>query len=203
MTTDLSSCFDVVHHRLLIKRLTFYSLNKDAIMLMQSYLGYRSAFVKIQGSRSKDYLTPDASVIQGAKNSCPLYNVFNIESLKLNEIMRKPKLYKTITGKDIERDNAISHSSVSYVDDTSHIIGGESFQRPKKYLQNFFDLLVVYHKENKLKMNPEKTKIMMMNHRNKQESNEKMTIKVENDEEVKEENMIKILGFYTNKDNNL
>ena len=67
MTTDLSSAFDLVDHKLLVAKLKYYGVENSAADLLSDFLSNRSMFTQIQGFNSKTIEMCPSSVIQGSR----------------------------------------------------------------------------------------------------------------------------------------
>ena len=65
---------------------------------------------------------PATSVIQGSKMSSMLYSLFTLDTVKYDQILKKQRLYKLITGKKLRKDKIKEHSIHTYIDDTQHIV---------------------------------------------------------------------------------
>ena len=72
---DLSKAFDCLPHDLLLNKLYTYGLNKDACVLIKSYLSNRSQRVKI-GPTKSDWLQLRRGVPQGSVLGPLLFNIF-------------------------------------------------------------------------------------------------------------------------------
>ena len=62
----------------------------------------------------------------------------------------------------MEESERISHDVDQYVDDPTNIVGAQSLQEMRKYLEKYMTLLEEFYTINKLKINSEKTKFMVM-----------------------------------------
>jgi endonuclease/exonuclease/phosphatase family metal-dependent hydrolase len=72
---DLSSAFDVINVDLLLVRLSIMGLPEDLILLLNSWLKNRSAFVEVDGECSEHFEVPNGSV-QGSSLGPVLFNLF-------------------------------------------------------------------------------------------------------------------------------
>ena len=75
---DMSAAFDVVDTELLLKKLSLYGFDRNAIQWMWSYLSYRSQCVYIEGSMSS-LLPLEAGVPQGSILGPIFYTIFTNE----------------------------------------------------------------------------------------------------------------------------
>ena len=65
VSTDLSSAYNTISHRILELKLEHYGFRNETGKLLKSYLSNRRQFVQIQSKRSQTKRIPNASVIQG------------------------------------------------------------------------------------------------------------------------------------------
>ena len=65
-----------------------------------------------------------------------------------------------ITGRDLKIVPNISHELVKYIDDSSNVIGAETENDLKEYIQQYVYLLETYYASNKLQVNISETKVM-------------------------------------------
>ena len=121
-----------------------------------------------------------------------------MEEEKKYELVASAKFDPTIMS---DKNN---HKSISFVDDFNHMVAAESITSLNKYLQFFHDALIKFYECNGLAMNKGKTKILLYSPKR----NEKVDISVGRDKDgnlisIKDEKQIKILGFWTNTQNNM
>ena len=97
---DISKAFDVVPHRLLLRKLEYYGVRANALMWFESYLTGRTQYVSIRNKTSKTY-TSTCGVPQGGTLAPILFILF------INDIVNSTSIF----------DFAI------YADDTCLMIG--------------------------------------------------------------------------------
>ena len=78
-----------------------------------------------------------------------------------------------------------------------NLIGCDRGDEMKKYQTSYHKLLEEFYRVNKIKINSEKTKLIMMK-KNERNNNEQITFKTNVGEVIKEDNAICILGFVKN-----
>ena len=103
-----------------------------------------------------------------------------------------------MTGLTIPTFKNITHSITNFVKDSTSVVGAESSQELQSYIQHFYLLLASFYKTNKLKMNSDKTIMIMI--KNKDNSIKLVPDKNENIECNKQ---LKILGWWSNEMNNM
>ena len=139
---DLSSAFDTVNHSLLVEKLKLYGLSENAIKFIQCYLRGRSQFCDINGAKSSTR-DIDVGVFQGSVAGPLLFIIF------FNDIMELE-----------DGDTLIS----GYADDNNY-----KLKLDKDKLKNQLKLKVKmeqieqYMNSNGLKLNVEKTQLLIMN----------------------------------------
>ena len=159
LCTDLSAAYDTVDHELLLKKLDHYGIRGPANDIMRSYLTNRRQYVKLDTFNSTILNTPPCSVVQGGKLSGLLYNIY------INEV---PLLYKLLYDNDTNTNykktnyKDIQHDTIQFVDDSTNIITFKHTNTIKDYVQTYYQLLHDYYNCNKLKINPDKTKYIII-----------------------------------------
>ena len=118
--------------------------------------------MEIETFASKTTDSEPCSVIQGSKFSGTLYNLYNIDVPALHEIMKDRTTYQKMVGKTIPCYKMVRHITIQYVDDSTSVVSCNDFEVLRKYLQDYYDLLVIHYKNNKLVLNGEKTAIMLL-----------------------------------------
>ena len=110
---------------------------------------------------------------------------------------------KELTGEDKINTEKVEHETVNYVDDSNNCIIFEDPSEVDEYLDNFFKVLTAYYNLSKLKLNEDKTALMISSKPKHREEYKDVTIKTNEDEDdVKQQKQVKILGFLTNQRGN-
>ena len=110
---------------------------------------------------------------------------------------------KNFNMETVNREN-VEHVTVNFIDDSNSII---TFKEPKEanpYINTFFKVLKLYYSTMKLKINDEKTNLLVINRPNKE--NEAKEIKLETESNYKPvlpKKQIKVLGWYMNRQMNM
>ena len=102
------------------------------------------------------------SVIQGSNLPALLYTLYVNEVPKLHELMGSD-IYNEITGEEYGiYYNIIENLTIQYMDDSNNVITSENSNDIEKYINKYFKLVENYYSINKLKINPDKSKLMIV-----------------------------------------
>jgi len=164
LITDLSAAYDTVDTNILFSKLHHYGIHGKPNKLLHSFLTDRKQFVNLDTFSSILRNSPKCSTIQGSKLSGFLFNVYSNEIPLLFKLLNTDIYYKL--GCKTTKINRTTHSTTSFVDDSTHIISFKDINNIRQYLDNYFVLLQKYYNINKLKLNSNKTKFMIVNNRN-------------------------------------
>ena len=99
--------FDTVNHKILISKLSHYSIRNKASNIIRSFLNNRYQYVSIDTIKSGILESPPCSVIQGSKLSALLYTLYINEVTVLQNLMND-ELYTKITG----LDNVVNYDGI-------------------------------------------------------------------------------------------
>ena len=200
LSTDLSAAFDSVDHEILLDKMQFYGIIGKENKFFRSYLDSRTQYVELETKRSYVRTLPPCGVIQGSKLSGTLYSIYTNEIPLIKNIMKDEELLKEILQRNDVKPINKEHESILYVDDTYHCITSDNENELEEYLNLFADVMAQYFNANMLKMNEDKTTLMIScqpKHENKVKE-----IEIENEDEnenVKQQDQIKVLGYLTNR----
>lgn len=120
-----------------------------------------------------------------------LFNLYNNKIPLLSKLINTNIYYK-MGGAKLNTKN-IFHNITKYVEDNSNIISFKNHEKIKVYLENFFILLEKYHFINKIKLNNDKTKLIIVYKNSMDKLFKNFTFKAVN-EIMKNNYSIKILG---------
>ena len=161
LATDLSAAFDTIDHCILLKKLEFYGIRGKSLKLMESFLSDRKTYVNIDTFSSNMIEQGPWSCIQGSKLSGLLYTLYTNEIPEVKKLMQQPENYKKITRKPLPKKYNNTHTTINYVDDSTHIISFTEILQIKDYIEAFYDVLHIIYEANLLKVNSDKTKAML------------------------------------------
>jgi len=114
------------------------------------------------GSRASHRTDTACSVIQGSKLSSLLYTIYTNEIPQLYRLMDKTN-YTYITNDTLTNDyKTIQHETINYVDESTNIISTNNFRQIQQNINGFYKLLETYYDINKLKINADKSKILII-----------------------------------------
>ena len=160
---DMSAAFDIVDHSLLIQKLELYGLDSSMLEWVQSYLSGRSQCVSIDSSVSR-LLDVKHGVPQGSILGPLLYTLFtnelpevihtNCEEIGVEEEENTWPKYKMSCN--------TCGSIGCYADDTTFSCTGEDLIQLSDKLSNRFSTVSDFLVSNRLKLNDDKTNLMVM-----------------------------------------
>ena len=200
ISTDLSLAFDSVDHPTLLNKMKFYGIENKENEFFASYLQGRTQFIELETSKSTVRNANDCSVIQGSKLSSLLYSIYTNESCEIKRLMEDKEALEKILGKEPPELSEVDHDAYSYVDDTYNCIATKEHEKLEDYINTYFKVLKEFYSANKLKLNAEKTTLLIASQPRNREKNK--NTKLYNDpgeKDVVPTNQIKVLGFITNE----
>ena len=194
VVTDLSAAFDTIDSVKLIDKLEFYGVQDKELSIFSSFLTNRKQYTEIDTFKSKILDSPQCSVIQGSKLSAILYTLYTNEVTTLYKLMYKP-IFTKMTGKPQLKCNTIDHSIVNYVDDSTNLISSKNIDNLKSYIDNYYVLMENFYNINFLKLNPDKTKLLVTCKPNFREGAQSIKLQA-NKYIISQTQSIKILGVF-------
>ena len=193
VSTDLTAAFDSVDTTIMMKKLEYYGLRGRLLELMRSYLTNRFQYTEIQNVQSKIRKSPTCSVIQGSKMSGMLYSIYVNEVGKLHTLLEDKDWMEQNIKVRYEKYDA-DHTVINFVDDSNSLISFKDPTQANHYLDRYFRILILYYRQNKLLLNPEKTNVMIVAKPAARREADDIRL-VTDTEEVKPKKTIKILGW--------
>ena len=162
---DMSAAFDVVDTALLLDKMKMYGFDRNAVQWTWSYLTYRSQSVYIEGSLSSP-LSLIAGVPQGSILGPLFYTIFTNE---LPEVVHEADCpHREADGIALFNTQCQECGGVCcYADDSTYSVqGSDPVELSSKLTQKYNDL-ADFLTANKLKVNDEKTHLLIMTTRQK------------------------------------
>ena len=198
VSSDLSSAFDTVPAEILLEKLKYYGICERENNLLRSYLTGRTQFTQIEDKRSKVRNSLNCSVVQGGKLSGLLYLIYTNEIPRLHQLMKNKKWMKENLNQNVVEYTEVEHTTVNFVDDSNSIISFKDSTEMNYYLDRYMQVLKTYYNQMKLKINSEKTNIMIVS-RNQRKA-ETTDLRYEDEKEVViPKAQIRILGWIMNQ----
>merc|ERR1712240_339477 len=178
----------------LLRKIEHYGIGGKMNNLLRSFLSERYQYVSIDGCLSEVIQSLPCSVIQGSILSALLYMIFINEVTILHKLMGTD-LYGRIMKESPFRSEAINHNIILYVDDSNNIIYGNNPKEIEKYTNSYFKLIEGFYAINKLKLNPDKTRVMVVCKPNRREEVKNFVLKA-GDYIIEQKDKIKVLGVF-------
>ena len=202
VSVDLSAAYDSVDNKILEQKLEHYGIRDKELDLIASFLSDRYQYIELETFKSELIESPNCSVIQGSKIAGILYNIYTNEIPKLQELLTNEMVMNELAKTETIVKEPEEHEVVTFVDDTNAIINFKDPEEINEYINKYFQLLVGFFNMSKLKINEEKTTMIIFNqpkHDNKIKD-VKITTKADEEDVVPKE-QVKILGYLTNTRN--
>ena len=162
---DMSAAFDVVDTQLLLQKLGLYGFDRKSVQWIWSYLTYRSQRVYIEGSLSGP-LGLEAGVPQGSILGPILYTIFTNE---LPQVVHEEDCpMKHNDASSIFKQQCQECGGVCcYADDSTYTVVGRDSQELSDKLTHKYSVLADFLSDNMLKVNDEKTHLIVMSTKQK------------------------------------
>ena len=173
---DMSAAFDVVDTGILLDKLKLYGLDRHAIQWVWSYLTYRSQAVYIDGSMSK-LLPLEAGVPQGSILGPIFYTIFTNE---LPQVVHEASCpVRDVEGSELFTIQCLECGGVCcYADDSTYTVVGSDPKELSEKLTHKYLVMADFLQANKLKVNDDKTHLLVMSTRQKRRFRDTSTITI-------------------------
>ena len=160
---DMSAAFDVVDHQLLLDKLSLYGLDNSSKEWVRSYLNGRTQSVSIEGTLSK-LLAVHTGVPQGSILGPLLYTLFTNE---LPEIVHDSPVRHREGNGNVQpwpeyHEEGKDDSICCYADDTTVSISSDNPATLSAKLTEKYKLIAQFMVDNRLKLNDDKTHLLVM-----------------------------------------
>ena len=173
---DMSAAFDVVDTELLLEKLKLYGFDRNAIQWIWSYLTYRSQAVYIEGSLSS-LLPLEAGVPQGSILGPIFYTIFTNELPQVVHESNCP--LREEGGAGLFTIQCQECGGVCcYADDSTYSVRGEDQGELSDKLTHKYNVMAEFLTANKLKVNDDKTHLLVMSTRQKRQSRDTSNITI-------------------------
>ena len=166
MLVDLSAAFDCVDHGLLLEKMKIMGFDKCCIQWCKSYLSNRYQCVYIEGAQS-DFLRIDVGVPQGSILGPFFYILYTND---LPEVVHKEDC--ELNKLHVNKFNTMCPQCgglVAYADDSTVTVTDRSTNSLTERLSEKYRSVADYFTANKLKVNDEKTHLLVLTTSKKRE----------------------------------
>ena len=182
LQTDQSKAFDVVDHVILTGKMKILGFNKRTLNIFHSYLDERKQYVEVDSFASSKLTVGPNSVTQGSALSCTLYLIM---------ILDITSIYHDKQHNPIESAKCPRTNTKTFVDDNILHVTDNRGRTIQKEVLDTITKLENYTNSNKLALNPEKTKVMIITKNKNIQEKFEVTI---HQKQVKHQNHLTILG---------
>ena len=173
---DMSAAFDVVDISLLLSKLELYGLDRNALQWVWSYLTYRSQTVYIEGNFS-GILPLEAGVPQGSILGPLLYTIFTNELPQVVHGDDCPAQH--IQGGSLFKLQCQECGGVCcYADDSTFSKAEDNPEILSEKLSEKYSVLASFLTDNMLKVNDDKTHLIVMSTRQKRQHRDTSAITI-------------------------
>ena len=153
---DMSAAFDVVDHDILLSKLKIYGFDTNALDWMKDYLSGRSQAVYIDGCLSK-FLPVDVGVPQGSILGPLCYILFTND---LPEVILQSSSHVHWSSLTTHCDEC--GGLCCFADDSTYSVASDNQDILEEKLNQKYKILAEYMANNKLKLNDDKTHLLIM-----------------------------------------
>ena len=158
---DMSAAFDVVDHDILLGKLKLYGFDEMALKWMKDYLSGRTQAVYIDGSLSS-FLAVDVGVPQGSILGPLCYVLFTND---LPETILETRSH--VHWSHLTTHCAECGSLCCFADDSTYSVSSQHQDILKQKLDERYSVMASYLGNNRLKLNDDKTHLLIMTTRQK------------------------------------
>ena len=152
VTLDQSSCYDIISHSILVKKMKHIGFDNNTIELIEEYFKDRKQYVELNCKESDILTVGQRSVQQGSVLSTVYYQIFMLDLPMIS--------HSIIHMNQTEEFHCSNDFMVTFIDDVFAIIEGireDIWNRVERYVK----LMEMYYNSNKLKINVDKSQIMI------------------------------------------
>ena len=192
---DQSAAFDCVDHRILRDKLALYGFDPDALTWIESYLSEREQSCHVEGFTSCS-LFVSVGVPQGSILGPLLYCIFTND---FPEVVQDEDCHATdaeTSGPSYSSHCARCGGVTIYADDSTYTVSDKDQEKLSEKISVKFQNMANYLTANKLKVNSDKTHLLLMMTEQKRRHHP-TTVKIETGTETIETTEVeRLLGAY-------
>ena len=185
LVLDQSKAYDVVCHRILLRKFEAIGFKTQAIEMMRSYLSDRKQFVQVEGQRSDKLVLGPRFVIQGSTMSCVMFLIYILDLPSMFHVSCATR-HNPLDERTCQKPRA-----KTFVDDTFIHVTKKEDETMIEAVNDTMEKVVIYMKANKLALNSDKSQVMVISKNNAMKSNFAVTM---NNKVIKHKEEITILG---------
>ena len=187
ITLDQSKAFEIVDHEILLRKMKHIGFTDTTLKTMKSYLTTRKQYVQVAGRDSEKLLVGDNSVTQGSTLSCTIYLIYVLDLPAIfHEEMHNPK----------DEMNCKGTKAKTFVDDAILTTTQGQHKDITQAIETTIEKMENYMKSNKLCLNKDKTKVMILTKNDNLKKNFKMVVQ---EKTITHQKNLKILGNIFNE----
>ena len=195
--TDQSKAYDVVDHCILLNKMKILGFNQKTVRLLGSYLQDRRQYVVVDSFPSEPLVVGPNSVTQGSSLSCVLYLIMILDITGIyHSESHSPQKSLECQAKKVNSE-CLNTAARTFVDDNILIAKPLENSTIQQAVLKAITRLESYMHANKLALNPEKSRIMIVTKNQDIKKNFKIQIA---GKEITHVPVLKILGNIVTED---
>ena len=121
-----------------------------------------SQYLSIDAIESSIFPSLPCSVIQGSKLSVLLYILYINQVPVLHNLLNDNRYICIKNEEPLDEIKVLDHIMIQYVDDSNNLITTDDITHIEQYINKYFRLIEGYYNLNKLKINPDRSEIMII-----------------------------------------
>ena len=121
-----------------------------------------SQYISIDAIESSIFPSLPCSVIQGSKLSVLLYILYINQVPVLHNLLNDNRYICIKNEEPLDEIKVLDHIMIQYVDDSNNLITTDDITHIEQYINKYFRLIEGYYNLNKLKINPDRSEIMII-----------------------------------------
>ena len=165
---DQSKAFKIIDHEILKQKLKIIGFTNQALNIMTSYLADRRQYVQIQTAKSDCLVTGPQSGVQGSTLSGVLYLIYILDLPYItHETIHKPAEYRKCCQPNLK----------TFIDDCMAKVNKRTDSTLQMEVTKFMNTMEDYASANKLIVNPDKTKVIILSKNQAVKDNFLITLK--------------------------